>query len=119
MAATMFLCGWLNGKYVADRKRDGRGFGGRSRGVVLHDYKTSTNYHRLYQLLIEGRHIIRIKRYSDGDFVTYDMTKRDIYYKDGFTFAGMGESIEDFNNISEEDFINYCKWKKLEYLDQI
>ena len=70
--------------------------------TVYHEYKTSTDYNRMWDLLHEGRSVIRV--YTDGESVIY----------------GMGTmSSKDFTNISKEDFINYCNWKKLMFLDQV
>ena len=120
LAIIWFICGWISGGLAAYIKKRKKGDEESPHCVVLHDYKTSTDYHRLYQLLMEGRCLIRMRKYNfTNEFIAEEMYKHDSYDGEGFVIRGMGANSDEFKNISEEDFVNYCKWKKIEYLDQI
>lgn len=87
--------------------------------TVYHEYKTSTDYNRMWDLLHEGRSVIRVEPNGGGRFDVMEVHRK--VYTDGESVIyGMGTmSSKDFTNISKEDFINYCVWKKLMFLDQI
>ena len=87
--------------------------------TVYHEYKTSTDYNRMWDLLHEGRSIIRLEYNTNGRFDVMEVHR--VVYLDGTdVIYGMGTTTsKDFTNISKEDFINYCVWKKLMFLDQI
>lgn len=87
--------------------------------TVYHEYKTSTDYNRMWDLLHEGRSVIRVEPNGNGRFDVMEVHRK--VYTDGESVIyGMGTTTSrDFTNISKEDFINYCVWKKLMFLDQI
>lgn len=87
--------------------------------TIYHEYKTSTDYNRMWDLLHEGRSVIRIEHNGNGRFDVMEVHRK--VYTDGESVIyGMGTmSSKDFTDISKEDFINYCVWKKLMFLDQI
>jgi hypothetical protein len=87
--------------------------------TVYHEYKTSTDYNRMWDLLHEGRSLIRLEYNNSGRFDVMEVHRK--VYTDGESVIyGMGTmSSKDFTNISKEDFIKYCEWKKLMFLDQI
>lgn len=79
-----------------------------------HGYMASTDYHRLWKLLHEGRKVITIAQkpfhgYVTGAFISYDV----IY--------GCGDSInlQDNSDFTEDDFCMTCKLARLVFLDQI
>ena len=73
----------------------------------------------MWDLLHEGRSIIRLEYNTNGRFDVMEVHR--VVYLDGTdVIYGMGTTTsKDFTNISKEDFINYCVWKKLMFLDQI
>lgn len=89
------------------------------KAVIVHAYKTSKDYERLWDLLMEGRYIIRIGtqwgRFGTEIYCAYLSRYPN---NDRYVIYGMGD-CKDFENIKRDDFINYCKWKKIEYLDQV
>ena len=82
---------------------------------VEHDYKKSTDYGRLYDLLMEGRKVII---FDDSYYPSLASTWE---YNDGnLEFHGfkLGRSNE-LNNCTKEKFVLYCKLYNVSYLDQI
>lgn len=81
---------------------------------VEHDYKKSTDYGRLYDLLMEGRKVIIFDNSyypslastweynGDTEFHGFDLRRRD-----------------ELKNCTKEKFILYCKLYNVSYLDQI
>jgi hypothetical protein len=85
---------------------------------VEHEYKTSTDYERLYDLLMEGREIIIIKGTSlyptlanvwDGNTLSGRPVKK-------FSGFGIDNPLDD---CTKEKFILFCKFHEVKYLDQI
>lgn len=83
-----------------------------------HEYKTSTDYERLYDLLMEGREIIilngnsnypSLASVSDG-CTSYDKVVKRFY---GF---GINHPLDD---CTKEKFILFCQFHEIKYLDQI
>lgn len=81
-----------------------------------HQYKVSTDYERLWDLIMEGRHIVVLEVDSDGDRWPH-MAKVERFYDGDFSIYGFGADMGKI--YTKEDFVNYCRWKKYEYLDQI
>lgn len=90
--------------------------------IVYHQYEVSSDYHRLWNLLMEGRKVILLDYnvYFDkhgiwncnlAQFKTLSNGERIIW--------GFGTDVNDFKNCDEQDFINYCTWKKVKFLDQV
>lgn len=81
---------------------------------VEHDYKKSTDYGRLYDLLMEGRRVIIF----DG---SYYPSLADIWqYNGNIEFHGfkLGR-CDELKNCTKEKFVLYCKLYNVSYLDQI
>lgn len=85
---------------------------------VEHEYKTSTDYDRLYDLLMEGRDIIILKGKSgiptlanvfDGSTLSGRPVKK--FYGFGFD--------NPLDDCTKEKFILFCKFHEVKYLDQI
>jgi hypothetical protein len=83
-----------------------------------HKYKVSTDFERLWDLLMEGRHIVVFEVDKDGERWPH-MAKINKWYDGEITFLGFGLDMNHGKHYTKEDFVNYCKWKKYEYLDQI
>ncbi len=92
---------------------------------VEHEYKTSTDYDRLYDLLMEGRNIILLNNkngyptlasvMNGYDYTLYDRTL------DGKTvkkFYGFG-SDHPLDGCTKEKFILFCQFHEIKYLDQV
>ena len=81
---------------------------------VVHEYKTSTDYNRLWKLLHEGRSVITISNVPWSHYVTAAELKYNTIY-------GCGEQIDlkKKTDFTEEDFCMTCKLARLVYLDQI
>ena len=81
---------------------------------VEHDYKTSTDYERLYDLLMEGRKVII---FDDS----YYPSLASIWQRDGdIEFHGFElRRCDELKNCTKERFILYCKLYNVSYLDQI
>jgi hypothetical protein len=85
---------------------------------VEHEYNTSTDYERLYDLLMEGRTIIILKGTSlyptlanvwDGSTISGRPVKK---------FYGFGVD-NPLDGCTKEKFILFCKFYEVKYLDQI
>lgn len=80
--------------------------------VAEHSYAASKDYERLWQLLInERRRIILIKKHQ-----AYVVGWKDT--SDGWTITGLG-MYDEFKNIPKEEFIGYCQYQGVAFLDQI
>lgn len=92
---------------------------------VEHEYKTSTDYDRLYDLLMEGRSIILLNNkngYPTLASVLKDYNRTlDGRTLDGKTvkkFYGFG-SDHPLDGCTKEKFILFCQFHEIKYLDQI
>lgn len=81
---------------------------------VEHDYKKSTDYGRLYDLLMEGRKVII---FDGSDYPSLASTWK---FNGNLLFHGfkLGRSNE-LDDCTKEKFILYCKLYDVSYLDQI
>lgn len=92
---------------------------------VEHEYKTSTDYDRLYDLLMEGRSIILLNNKNGYPTLAsamngYDRTL-DGRTLDGKTvkkFYGFGTD-HPLDGCTKEKFILFCQFHEIKYLDQI
>lgn len=85
---------------------------------VEHEYKTSTDYDRLYDLLMEGREIIIINgdsKYPSLASVSEGYTSYDKVIKRFYGF-GINHPLDD---CTKEKFILFCQFHEIKYLDQI
>lgn len=85
---------------------------------VEHEYKTSTDYDRLYDLLMEGREIIILNgnsKYPSLASVAEGCTSYDKVVKRFYGF-GINHPLDD---CTKEKFILYCQFHDIKYLDQI
>lgn len=85
---------------------------------VEHEYKTSTDYDRLYDLLMEGRDIILLKDkngYPTWANVSDCYTSGNKVIKRFYGF-GIDYPLDD---CTKEKFILFCKFHEVKYLDQI
>lgn len=84
---------------------------------VVHEYNTSTDYERLYDLLMGGMNIIVI---MDNGYPTLAKAV------DGCTISGIpvkkfyGFGVDNqLDGCTKEKFILFCKFYEVKYLDQI
>lgn len=81
---------------------------------VEHDYKKSTDYDRLYDLLMEGRKVII---FDDSEYPSLASTWE---YNGTLEFHGFELGRRDeLTNCTKDKFILYCKLYNVSYLDQI
>ena len=89
-----------------------------------HDYKWSKDYHRLWELLDEGRRVIRLQEYNDHEgypVLSPDavvMEKSYDSYNGKSTYLGMGLN-SNLDDASEEQFVAYCVYKGIKFLDYL
>ena len=86
--------------------------------TVEHEYKTSTDYDRLYDLLMEGREIIILNgnsKYPSLASVSEGYTSYDKVVKRFYGF-GINHPLDD---CTKEKFILFCQFYNITYLDQI
>lgn len=87
---------------------------------VEHEYKASTDYDRLYDLLMEGRNIILLNNKSG--YPTLASVLKDYNYtpngKAVKKFYGFG-SDHPLDNCTKEKFILFCKFHEIKYFDQV
>ena len=86
--------------------------------TVEHEYKTSTDYDRLYDLLMEGRRIVLLSnnsRYPALAEVLDECTSCGNVIKSFYGF-GFNHPLDD---CTKEKFILYCQFHEIKYLDQI
>jgi hypothetical protein len=85
---------------------------------VEHEYKTSTDYDRLYDLLMEGRDIIIINgngKYPSLASVVDGCTSYGKVVKRFYGF-GINHPLDD---CTKEKFILFCQFNEIKYFDQI
>jgi len=87
---------------------------GRSKSdYMYHDYKTSTDYHRLWELLHDGRRVIIYRASSPGSKLNLIT---DVYIKYG-TIIGFWDELD--GTVTENEFACYCTYNKVSFLDQV
>ena len=109
----LLLIAWYVG-YNKGLEGNKRGEHSLDKMKVVHEYKTSTDYNRLWKLLHEGRSVITISNVPWSHYVTAAELKYNTIY-------GCGEQIDlkKKTDFTEEDFCMTCKLARLVYLDQI
>jgi len=80
---------------------------------MYHEYKTSTDYHRLWELLKDGRRVIIYRSSSPGSKINY---VTDAYIRHG-TILGFWDYLND--TMTENEFVCYCTYNKVSFLDQV
>ena len=88
---------------------------------VEHEYKTSTDYDRLYDLLMEGRSIILLN--NKNGYPTFptlaNVLDYDVYgVQPVKKFYGFGTD-HPLDGCTKEKFILFCQFHEIKYLDQI
>ena len=84
--------------------------------VVKHEYKTSKDYGRLYDLLVEGREIIIINK---NGYPSRGHTM-DLQLPEGTIKKFFGFNLDNcLDGCTRDKFILYCQFHDITYLDQI
>ena len=82
------------------------------------NYDVSTDYHRLWNYLVEGRRVILLE-YIDDELWSCRVAR---FYQNSFgdrSVWGFGGDDNNIDDCNEEDFVHYCSWKKVKFLDQV
>jgi hypothetical protein len=82
------------------------------------NYNVSTDYHRLWNSLVEGRRVILLD-YDEDELWSCRVAR---FYTDSrgeHIVWGFGSDNDNIGNCNEEEFVHYCSWKKVKFLDQV